>query len=449
MRSVYCLLGLIAISLDVISAEPFDSHGPLRVAKSGTYLEHSDGTPFFVLADTCWTGPALSTEKEWLTYLDDRVKKGFTAVQFNMVSPWRTAPTDAEGNKSFTVENGKLKINETFYQRLDARWKAMRSAGLLPLPVLIWAHKAGDAGVELKEEQIIELVKFEVARYSDGPVLWILAGDNRYTPEEAAKWKRIGRAVFGDKPGSLVTTHPTGENWPWKSWEDEKWLTVLGYQSGHGDSEKTIKWLTTGPPAEFGRSNLFTRPAINLEPPYENHNGYSSHKPHPDSDVRRAVYWSLLVHPAVGVTYGGHGVWSWHSKPGEEPTDHKGTGVAKIWSEAINLPGATQMGYVRKLMEDVKWTSLRPSQTVVKQISAEKDPGTFVAVAASPDNGTYVFYFPANAEADVALHVRAMKDAIRWFNPRTGEWGKPPGAKPKHSLFGPPDEHDWVLVVKP
>ena len=54
------LLTLILLSAAATAAEPFDSHGRLRVAKSGTHLEHTDGTPFFVLADTCWTGPALS-----------------------------------------------------------------------------------------------------------------------------------------------------------------------------------------------------------------------------------------------------------------------------------------------------------------------------------------------------------------------------------------------------
>src|SRR5262245_53834381 len=169
MKTLYSLfLSVAGLSL-VVAAEPFDTHGPLRVAESGSHLEHADGTPFFVLADTCWTGPALSTEKDWQTYLADRKKKGFTAVQFNMVSPWRTAPVDAEGNASYTIEAGKLKINEAFYRRLDARMKAIRATGLLPMPVLIWAHKKGDAGVELSEEHVIELVKFEVARYSDGP----------------------------------------------------------------------------------------------------------------------------------------------------------------------------------------------------------------------------------------------------------------------------------------
>src|SRR5205814_2948223 len=122
MKPALALMALFSLSLLGLAADPFAAHGPLRVAKSGTHLEHTDGTPFFVLADTCWTGPALSDEKGWNTYLADRAKKRFTAVQFNMASPWRTAPTDAEGNASYTIENGKLRPNEAFYKRLDARW---------------------------------------------------------------------------------------------------------------------------------------------------------------------------------------------------------------------------------------------------------------------------------------------------------------------------------------
>src|SRR5262249_9119931 len=160
--------------------------------------------------------------------------------------------------------------------------------------------------------------------------LYILAGDNRYTPAESEKWKRIGRAVFADFPGQLVTTHPTGMNFPWAGWEDEKWLTVLGYQSGHGDDANTLKWIHSGPPAVDGRRTGAPRPVITLDPPYEGHNGYQSRTPHSAYNVRRAVYWSLLSGPVAGFTYGGHGVWSWHTKPGEQPTDHTGTGVAKV-----------------------------------------------------------------------------------------------------------------------
>jgi hypothetical protein len=436
------VVAVFALAAAVSAADnPFVKHGRIRVAKSGTHLEHTDGTPFFFLADTCWTGPAFSSEKDWQTYLQDRVKKGFTAIQFNMASPWRCAPTDAEGNPSYTLKDGKLTPNEAFYKRCDARLKAINDAGLLAVPVLCWAHRKGDAGKELTEEQITTLVKFEVARYKDAHVLWILAGDNQYGSTDAAMWKRIGRAVFGDRPNAPVTTHPTGENFPWKGWEDEKWLTVLGYQSGHGDSDKTLQWLHSGPPAEYGKRPEFTRPIINLEPPYEGHNGYSSKKPHSDYSARRAIYWSLLVHPTAGVTYGGHGVWSWHTKPGEEPTDHKGSGVAKVWSEAIDLPGAGQMKHVRAVFESVRWAELRPAPELVSQLDA-KDPSKFIACAATPDRSQVVVYMPVGGKVSVGV-AQDKPRPVEWINPRTGEV-----TKGRNIDLKAPDESDWILVVK-
>jgi hypothetical protein len=441
---------LVACAPLIAQDNPFHKHGRLRVAKSGTHLEHADGTPFFFLADTAWTGPALSTDADWALYLKDRKAKGFTAIQFNCVSPWRTAPTDTEGRTSYTITGGKLVPNEEFYKKLDARIKAVNDAGLLAVPVLVWAHKKGDAGMELSDEQIVALVKFEVARYKDYHCLFVLAGDNSYTPQQAERWKRIGRAVFADHPGLPVTTHPTGMNWPWKAWEDEKWLTVLGYQSGHGDDARTVAWIHSGPPAEYGRRKIFTRPVINLEPPYEDHNGYQSRKPHPAYSVRRAVYWSLLAAPVCGVTYGGHGVWSWHTKPGEEPTDHKGTGVAKTWREALNLPGAAQMGHVRKLFESLPWTELRPAPDLVTQVTGKDDPARYVACAATPDRKVVVLYFPAGAKIAHAPAIRVTgEDSLTWFDPRTGAFRKPGEVKAAgRGALDPPTDEDWVLVVR-
>jgi hypothetical protein len=431
------------------SVNPLWASGPLKVSRSGTFLQHKDGKPFFFLADTCWTGPALSTAPDWDDYLRDRGRKRFSAVQFNCVSPWRTAPTDANGQVAYEVKDGKLVPNVHFFHRLDQRLHAINLAGLLAVPVLAWAHKKGDAGFDLSEEQLVALVKYEMARYHAHHCLFVLAGDARYTPPEAEKWKKIGRAVFADFPGQLVTTHPTGMNFPWKDWENEKWLNVLGYQSGHGDDAGTLKWIHSGPPAEYGKRKDAYRPLINLEPPYEDHNGYQSRKPHPAYDVRRAVYWSLLSAPVAGVTYGGHGLWSWHAKPGEEPTDHPGTGVAKVWREALELPGAAQMGHVRKFFESLPWTELRPTPQFVGQESGKTDPAKFVACAYSDKSNTFVYYFPAGARAQILLHIRGLMDNVTWFNPRTGAWGRPEKEMPGRGFLEPPDEEDWAVVVKP
>jgi hypothetical protein len=421
--------------------DPFAIHGKLRVSKSKTYLEHADGTPFFFLADTCWTGPALSSEADWKDYLDDRVAKRFTAIQFNILSPWRTAPTDADGNTSYTIKDGDVVPNQAFYRRLDKRLKAINDAGLLAVPVLCWANSKVDPGKILNERQITDLVRFQVARYEKANVLWILAGDTGYR-EDGPMWQRIGRAVFGDKPDALVTTHPDGENFPWlkNGWPEEKWLNVWGYQSGHGDSDQTLRWLTNGPVAEYGRRGQYTRPVINLEPPYEAHNGYSSRKPHTALSVRRAIYWSMLISPPAGVTYGGHGVWSWHSKPGEHPTGHHGTGVAPLWRDALRLPASGQMAHLRTFFESLPWTELRPAQDLVRDQPGATDTKKFVACAATPDRKTAVFYFPPGTVQTLVPNL-SPNDTHFYFDPRTGERHSEAGFKPD------PNE-DWAIVIQ-
>jgi hypothetical protein len=399
----------------------FKEHGSLRVAKSGTYLEHADGTPFFFLADTVWTGPALSTANDWKLFLQDRVAKKFTAIQFNAISPWRTAPTDAEGRVAYTVEGGQFRFNEDYFKRLDERMTAINDAGLLAAYVLTWAHKKGDSGTELSDEHVIELCKYQVARYGKHQVLWILAGDNRYDPQQSERWKKIGRAVFADKPDALVTTHPTGMNWPWESWLGEKWFDVLGYQSGHGDDGKALAWIHSGPVSQSWDVWKPARPIINLEPPYEDHFGYQSKKPHSAYNVRRAVYWSLLSAPVAGVTYGGHGVWSWHTKPGEPPTDHPYTGVAKTWKEAMNLPGSGHMKVVAEVFGSLPWMELRPAPKLLKEQPGIKDPTDFISVAATPKQDWVIIYCP-KAATDLRVIGDSFGEATKftWVDPLSG-----------------------------
>ena len=270
--------------------------------------------------------------------------------------------------------------------------------------------------------------------------LWILAGDNPYTAAETAKWKAVGRAVFKDRPGLLVTTHPTGQNWPWANWADESWLNVIGYQSGHGDGDATWKWLHSGPPANTAKHPP-GRPVMNLEPPYEGHNGYQSKKPHSDFSTRRATYWSLLVHPPMGVTYGGHGVWSWHTKPGEHPTGHQGSGPAKRWNDALDLPGATQVGYARKFFEAAGFATLRPANDLLAEQPGTTTPANFVACAANADRSTIVAYSPTGA---LPLKPGTIKPGakVTWFDPRTGE------TKPGDATLKDPASGDWAVMVK-
>jgi hypothetical protein len=61
------------------------SHGPLRPAENGRYIEHADGTPYFRLGDTGWLLFTRLGRDEAPAYLDYRRERGFNIIQAMMV----------------------------------------------------------------------------------------------------------------------------------------------------------------------------------------------------------------------------------------------------------------------------------------------------------------------------------------------------------------------------
>jgi hypothetical protein len=430
------------------AGEPTSSlsrHGAIRVAAGQYHLEHADSTPFFWLGDTVWNGPLLSRSDDWISYLKDRAGKRFSVIQFNAIAPWRTAPTDAEGEVALSSANGRLEINPRYFRRLDQRMDAINDQGLVAAPVLLWANQREDLGNTLSEEDAIRLIRYQVARYGAHHVAWILAGDNPYKGTSSDRWKRIGRVVFGEGPHAPVTTHPTGMNWPWETWRGERWLDFLGYQSGHGDDAGTLRWIHSGPPHEHWRAEP-RRPVINLEPPYEDHRAYQSRRPHSAYNVRRAVYWSLLSTPPAGLTYGGHGIWSWQTETGKEPRAHAGTGIAKTWREAMSLPGSEQMTHVAALLASLPWTRLRPVDDLLSEQPGGGDPARYVASASTEEGDLAILYVPVGGAVSLRPGRLAEGLAAQWCDPRTGRRipARPEGAH----RYQAPDDQDWILLIR-
>jgi len=253
---------------------PLYKYGAVRLSRKGRYLAHADGTPFFWLVDTAWNGALLSSERDWDIYLDNRVSKKFTGIQF-VTTQWRTAYTDADGMVAYTGFE-KIKINPAFFHRLDKRVDAVNAKGLLAVPVLLWTlGKDKQVPGKLPEDEAICLARYMVARYGANHVAWFLPGDGNYSGTNAERWKRIGRAVL----------------WPWDAFLKERWVSIFGYQSGHGDSADTLRWIHSGPPSQKWRQKPY-RPIINLEPPYEDHIAYQSR--HLLELAERSNCWNVL-----------------------------------------------------------------------------------------------------------------------------------------------------------
>ena len=425
-------------------------HGPVRVSHDGRYFEQADGTPFFWLGDTAWNGPLLSTASEWEQYIKERARQKFSVVQF-VATQFRAAPDGDANNQLAFSGTDKITINPAFFQRMDEKVDALNRSGMVAAPVLLWAINGGgnpkvNPGNSLPEDQAILLARYMVGRWSGNDVAYILAGDADYRGAKSERWKRIGRAVFGDIAHGPVTMHPGGMQWVWKEFIEEKWYDFVGFQSGHGDDAVTLKWLIDGPSTEDWMKLPHT-PFVNLEPPYETHVSYQSKKPHTPESVRRAIYWSLLNTPAAGVTYGGHGVWGWDDGT-KAPTDHAGTGTPLPWSKALTMPGGEQMAHVYDFFTSIDWWKLRPAPALIRGNPGIGAPGKSLAAAKSDDRNLCAIYVPEDRTVEVLLSLMPTSPNVSWFNPRTGE--KSPAVAVVTSdtcQFPTPAEGDWVLFM--
>ena len=449
-------------------ANRFLQHGPLQVSATGRFLEHRDGTPFLWIGDTVWYGAILSSAADWESYLIDREYKRFDVVHFNVVAPRNGLAADENGEISFSggkrfqsesvvgrllvhaleytgLNDTPVRINPRFYQRLDERVDAVNAHGLLAAIVLTWARFPEDSGSSLPEDQLIRLIRYLVSRYQAHDVVWILTGDNAYDGASKERWTRIGRTVFAQMPQHApVTTHPIGMSWPWDGFRAEAWLNFVIYQSGHGDDAKALHWIHSGPPSEHWPEPP-PRPFINIEPPYEGHLGYQSHRPHTDYSVRRAIYWSLLNAPTAGVSYGAHGVWSWQTTVGQTPADHPTTGIAKTWREALSFPGSTQMMYLEEFLSSIPWWRLQPDRNLLIEQPGADDPARYVAASRSQEGDLAVIYLPVGGLVKVKAHLLREGLRAQWFDPRTGK--RVLALDKRENEFLAPDARDWVLLL--
>jgi hypothetical protein len=429
-------------------SNPLYRAGGPRLSPNRRYFVHADGRPWFWLADTAWNGALLSTAGEWSDYISDRVAKRFTAVQVVMTQ-WRAGRADENRQVAFTGKDS-IAVNPAFFRRMDEKIRALNDAGLVAVPVILWALSSKEMespGVGLPTREAKLLARYIADRYGAHKVVWFLGGDGSYAgAENFAKWSEIGRFVFPEwlkrAPAGM---HPRGMQEPWGAYKDEPWLDVLFYQSGHGGDPKKWRWnATRGPAADWKMEPV--RPVIDAEPNYEAHISYNGQKID-DAAVRRAAYYSLLGAPPAGISYGAHGIWPWIRKP-EVPLDHPRSGVAEPWRECLNYPGARQMTVLRNFFESLEWWRLRPDRCLLGEETADDSFRSYVMSAVAEGGDFGLLYLPVATELDV--NAAALGNSVRatWVDPRTGKRDSAGTLAGKPAKVKPPAEGDWLLLLE-
>lgn len=421
---------------------PVYQRGTLRVSDDQTHLVHADGTPFFWMADTAWNGVLRSQSvDDWTRYLQTRREQGYTVIQY-VSTNWRGGTTDLHGETAFT-DDEPTRLNPAFFQRLDEKIAAINAHGFIASPIMLWTLTDIDPGQVLSEADCIRLARYIMARYGAYQVVWMLGGDGCYDKLGVDRWQRIGRGVFADRHDRPVTLHPCGQLWIGEDFRGEDWFDFIGYQSGHGDSDEHLRWLVQGPPANDW-NNAPLKPVINLEPNYEFHPAYQSGSQFTDREVRRAAYWSLLVSPTAGVTFGHNPIWVWREDTGPAE-NHKNLMAVAPWYESLETPGTRSAAILKDFFMALPWWELRPAPEMVISEPGDANPEHFIAAAKSEQIA--VVYLPVGGEVTLQTEMLPADAPVKWFDPREGSWAVGDALQRPQQTFTAPDGQDWVLCV--
>jgi hypothetical protein len=392
----------------------------LRVAATHRHLEYEDGRPFFYLGDTAWELFARLDLEAAGRYLSDRAAKGFTVIQAVLVMDEEGSDLKSPSGDPPFLDRASLTPNEAYFKHVDAVVEKAGQLGLvmglLPTWGSYWKQVGRDRGPLLTVDTARGFGRYLGRRYRAASVIWILGGDQSIESEDE---RRVVEALAlglreGDGGSHLVTFHPRGPGLSSLRLHEAPWLDFDMFQSSHG--------------ARDHDNGLFAAHDYALEPPKPTLDGEPRYETMPvgfyfqerdrlerfdDSDVRQAAYWSLLA-GACGHTYGDNSVWQmW--QPGRPAKIH----ASVPWTEALDHPGAFQMGYLRRLFESRPFRRLVPDQRMV--VDGPREGGAKIRAARAAD-GSFAFVYSPRGER-FTLDKGVISDRrVRelWYDPRYG-----------------------------
>jgi hypothetical protein len=164
-----------------------------------------------------------------------------------------------------------------------------------------------------------------------------------------------------------------------------------------------------------------------------------------DYDSRQAAYWAILA-GACGHTYGHNCIWQMWTP------DHEPALWANIpWYEALDHPGAFQMGLVRRLFESLPFHRLVPDQSII--VDGPSFGGAKIR-AARADDGTFAVIYSPRGEAFTLNKQIFSSPRLKehWYDPRYGTFAYVHTTyNASFQTYAPPTSgrgNDWILVLE-
>jgi hypothetical protein len=403
----------------------FEQHGPIQVSRDHLHFQHADGSPFFWLADVAWNAPRLASSRDWINYTQTRGGQKFSAIQ------WAVAPGADSRNRSAFSGTDKIVIDPEYFQQLDGKIDLMNRAGLLSVIAPIW----GDAAKNLSNDQVALLIRYAVARWGAYDVAWLLPADEN----DSVHWQKIGRESFARTPHAPVIVFPGSFATTFSGYRDENWVDAFGFGLGQNMDDDSLRRLVAGPLVrEWSKPPL--RPIINILPASENGTDPKTQQRITSDDVRAIAWWSALLAPPAGVSYGAQDVADWNTKQQDRNS---------LWQSSLFLPGAKQMTHLVEFFQSKDFPALRPAGASIAVQPGHVSPSRYIAAAESEKKDLDLTYVPRDRTVELYLEALSPSPTIQWLNPRTGDTVIAVAVVGSRTCQLPtPDAGDWLLVIK-
>lgn len=412
-------LAFVALLTSSLLAAPgADARLPLprlQVSDNHRFLVTADGKPFFWLGDTAWELFHRLNREETERYLGDRAAKGFNVIQavalaelegLTVPNPQGHLPMVAGQFLSPAVVEGP---DNDYWDDIEWTLRLAERKGLYVGLLPMWGQYCpADSGSSERYGRFIG-ERFK----NNANIIWILGGDRPApTKPEQDAWRAMAKGIAIGVSGRedydrvLMTYHTFGPDSASKYFHADAWLDFTAIQSSHGD--RVLNWKMIE--QDYPRRPI--KPVIDLETTYPELVILKGMKPGNDDHARRSAYWAVFS-GAFGHTYGHNSIWQMYA-PGRKPV----LNARSDWSQALQAPSATQMGYLRGLIESRPFLTQSPDQSLLANGGGED----LERAAALRGDGYALIYTPVGRPLRVRLDKLTGKQVKAWwFDPRTGQ----------------------------
>lgn len=424
--------------------------GRLKLSKDRRSFVYQDEKPFFWLGDTGWEIFHRLTKEEAELYFRTRSAQGFTVIQAVALAELDGLHVPNAYGQLPLKSDDPAKPLQPYFDHVE--WVIDKAAdyglyiGLLPTwGDKLYKDKWGKGPEIFNVDNAKPYGKWIGERFKNkANVIWILGGDrNPRNEADVAVWRAMASGLTEElgESNALISYHPQpSQSSSSSTWfHQESWLDFNMLQTGH------CRDIPVWSKIDHDYKLQPAKPVLNGEPIYEDHPvcfnakelGFSN-----AYDVRKAAYLSIFAGSA-GITYGCHAVWQFYAPPRQGVNS-----PVKPWQASLELPAATQMRHLKRLMARFPATTHRPAQ----EILSDTLDGTKRIQAISGDD--HVLIYSAGGEA-FRFESKAMNTVVfksgYWYDPRNGNQQRISQSVIKSkTAFNPPtkgDGNDWVLVL--